>query len=183
MAGVDQSAERDAVSRGRGKWGQPNVPHKGWQCVGQYDSFEELGEDEFLICGMCESTQIRFVHIMSNERFPEQLLCGCVCAGHMQEDLTAAVARDKGMRSTAGRRDHFPRRKGWKKSPNGTPHIRVQGYHLMIVAKKGGGFGIGVTPPGVVGPTWGKRRYGSIQDAQKGCFDALTHFQSRRPPS
>lgn len=53
------SQEQDAIGRGRGKWGQAGVPHKGWVCVGEYDTFVEHGEDEFETCGMCESAQVR----------------------------------------------------------------------------------------------------------------------------
>lgn len=170
--------ERDAISQGRGKWGQPGVPHKGWVCVGEYDTFEEDGEDEFHTCGMCESAQVRFVHIMENERYPDQLLCGCVCAGHMAEDLVSAEVRDATMRSKAGRRDRFPNRAGWRKSAKGTPYIKVQGFHLMVVSRGAQGFGVGATPPGAQQPVWGGKRYATVEAAQKGCFDAWQHLLS-----
>lgn len=172
------SQERDAITLGRGKWGQAGVPHKGWVCVGDYDTFEELGEDEFQTCGMCESAQVRFVQIMENERHPDRLFCGCICAGHMAEDLASAEIRDTAMRSKAGRRDHFPRRKGWKTSSKGTPYINVEGYHLMVVSTRTG-FSVGATPPGAPKPVWGQKRYTSVDSAQRGCFDAWQHLLSR----
>ena len=168
--------ERDAISGGRGKWGQAGVPHKGWICIGEYDTFEELGEGEFHICGMCESAQVRFVHIMENDRYSGELLCGCVCAGHMAEDLVSAETRDGAMRAKAGRRDHFPKRKGWKTSVKGTPYIKIEGFHLMVVKKNDGRFGVGATPPGAPAPVWGSKRYETIEAAQKGCFDAWQHY-------
>ena len=173
------AAEQDAIRRRRGKWGEAGVPHKGWSCIGDYDTFEELGEDEFVTCGMCESAQVRFVHIMRNERYPDDLLCGCICAGHMAEDLATAEMRDKAMRSVAGRRDHFPERKGWKVSLNGTPHITVLGYHLLVVHKRDGRFAVGATPPGSTERVWGIRRYQTIEHAQKGCFDAMRFLQEQ----
>lgn len=173
------TAEADAIQRGRGKWGQPRVPHRGWVCVGEYDTFEAVGEDEFETCGMCESAQVRFVHIMENERYPDQLMCGCICAGHMEQDLAIAEARDKAMRSTASRRDHFPKRAAWKLSAKGTPHIKVRGYHLMVV-RRGDTFGVGATLPERREPIWGSKRYSTIEHAQKGCFDALIFLQGQR---
>lgn len=170
------SGEHDAIRRGRGKWGQPGVPHKGWVCVGEYDTFEELGEEEFQTCGMCESAQVRFVHIMENDRYDGQLLCGCICAGHMEQDLASAEGRDHAMRLTAGRRDHFPKRKGWKTSAKGTPYIKVSGYHLMVVRRKDGSFGVGATPPGAREPVWEGKRYVTVEHAQKGCFDAMRYL-------
>ena len=170
------SLERSAISQGRGKWSQPGVPHKGWVCVNEYDTFEELGEDEFETCGMCESAQVRFVHVMENDRYDGQLACGCICAGHMAEDLETAEIRDKHMRSKAGRRDHFPNRKGWQTSARGTPHIKVDGYHMMVVTKRDGSFAVGATRPGSVETVWGKKRYATVEAAQKGCFDAWQHL-------
>lgn len=178
-SGAIMDQERDAISRGRGKWGEAGVPHKGWACVNEYDNFEEVGDDEFITCGMCESSQVRFVHVMENERYPQQLLCGCVCAGHMAEDLVSAEKRDGAMRSRAGKRDRFPDRKGWKTSAKGTPYIKVDGYHLMVVAKRGGGFGVGATPPGVNDVNWGTKRYATAEEAQKGCFDAWQILSNR----
>lgn len=171
------TVEHDAIKRGRGKWGQPGVPHKGWECVGEYDTFEEIGEDEFQTCGMCESAQVRFVHIMRNERYKEQLLCGCICAGHMGQDLAAAEVRDQAMRAIAGRRDHFPKRKRWKTSAKGNPFIKVGGYHVMVYRRKDGSYGVGATPPGASGPIWGNKRYTMLEHAQKGCFDAIRYLE------
>lgn len=163
--------EQEAITRGRGKWGQPGVPHRGWVCVGEYDTFEEIGDGELRTCEMCESSQIRFAHVMENDRYPDQLVCGCVCAGNMEQNLASAELRDETMRQKAGRRDRFPKRKGWKISAKGTPYIKVDGFHLMVVQKKDGQYAIGATPPGQ-DIQWGGKRYATVEAAQKGCFDA-----------
>lgn len=174
------SAEQEAVSRSRGKWSQPGVPHRGWVCVDEYDTYERLGEDQLETCGMCEVSQVRFVHVMENERYPDHLSCGCVCAGHMAEDFAGAERRDGALRSRAGKRDAFPSRKRWKTSAKGTPHIKVDGYHLMVTRRKDGSFGVGATPPG--GDTvWGRKSFATIDDAQKGCFDAWQYLAPREP--
>jgi hypothetical protein len=41
---------------------------------------------------MCESQAVRFVHYMEHDDYPEVLEVGCVCAGHMEQDLEGARA-------------------------------------------------------------------------------------------
>jgi hypothetical protein len=60
-----------------GKWSEPGVPHKGWVCLG----VDDLGPGELMTCQMCMVAQIRYVHAMVHDDYPEKLLCGCVCAG------------------------------------------------------------------------------------------------------
>lgn len=174
------SAEQKAVSQGRGKWSQPGVPHKGWSCVGEYDVYVVHGEGETITCGMCEAMQVRFVQIMEHELHPEQLGCGRVCAGNMSGDLAGARLRDGALRSRASRRDKFTERKRWKASAKGTPYIKAEGFYLMVVRRGDGSYGVGATPPGAAKPTWGTRRYRSVDDAQKGCFDTLQVLRSER---
>src|SRR5690349_9313221 len=70
--------EAQAIARRRGKWSEKNVPHLGWICVGEYDAKEDGGD--LITCEMCETMEVRFVHVMENGRYPEQLHCGCICA-------------------------------------------------------------------------------------------------------
>lgn len=65
-----------------GKWSEPGVPHSGWYVVDYY----KLDDREHL-CEMCERQMVMFVHVMRNDRYPEDLKVGCVCAGHMESDL------------------------------------------------------------------------------------------------
>lgn len=169
-------SESEAVSLSRGKWSQPGVPHKGWECIDEYDTFERLGEGEFETCGMCEIAQVRFIHVMVNDRYEGPLSCGCVCAGHMEGSLQRAEVRDVTLRSKARRRDHFPVRKAWKLSAKGTPYIKVEGFHLMVVKREGDKFGVGATPPWTSETVWGRKVYASLDEAMKGCFDAWQHL-------
>lgn len=162
--------EQEAVARLRGKWSQQGVPHKGWVCVSDYDAGED--EADFVTCEMCESMLVRSVQTMAHPDYERTLDCGCVCAGHMSGDLVRAQSRDKAMRSRATRRAHFPKRKGWKISSKGVDHIKVDGVHLMIVRKGDGRYQIGATPPGGT-CQWGPLRYPSVDEAKRGCFDAL----------
>jgi hypothetical protein len=92
--------------RARGKWSDPNVPHKGWTCMDIVD----LAESNYEICEMCEAREIRFVHIMEHPRYPGSLRCGCVCAGHLEANYKAARDRERGLKQAAGKRQRASER-------------------------------------------------------------------------
>src|SRR5262249_44444099 len=76
--------------KGTGKWRQPGVPHRGWECTG----IEDLGACA-ITCEMCEVQLIRYVHEMRHPDYPDALNVGCICAGHMEEDLVGAREREE----------------------------------------------------------------------------------------
>jgi hypothetical protein len=59
-------------ARPRGKWSDPGIPHKGWECI----DFEDLDEPSET-CEMCEFQTIRYVHVMRHPEYPSPLRCGC----------------------------------------------------------------------------------------------------------
>ncbi|WP_040441047.1 hypothetical protein, partial [Roseibium aggregatum] len=91
-----------------GKCSQQGVPKKGWTCIG----FEDLGESSTQ-CEMCENQDIRYVHQMQHPEYPDILECGCVCAGKMEEDYTAASRQETESKNLARRRARWLTRK-WK---------------------------------------------------------------------
>jgi hypothetical protein len=155
-----------------------DVPHKGWKYVREYDALDEQGET--IICEMCESMAVRFVQVMRNSRYPEELHCGCICAGHMSDDLEAAEYRDARLRSRARRRANFPKRKGWRETEAGLLHIEVDGCHFVVASQPGKGFKVGAKDVGQAKHTWGKKIYSSAVAAQMGCFDALEYVEAKR---
>jgi hypothetical protein len=176
--GCAVKSEAEAVLRRRGKWAQKNVPHLGWVCVSEYDAKENSGE--LIVCEMCEAMEVRFVHVMANERFSGQLECGCVCAAHMSGEKKQAEDRDRRMRARASRRANFHKRKGWKVSRAGLAHIQVDGFHFVVSEDKGGGFRIGAKDARDERYTWGRRRYSTVQEAKTGCFDALEYMEQKQ---
>ena len=82
-----------------GKWSVPGIPHRGWSCI----DIEDLGSPE-AVCEMCERQDIRYVHAMQHPDYPETLHCGCICAGHMEEDVERARRREASMKNAARRR-------------------------------------------------------------------------------
>lgn len=110
-----------------GKWSQPGVPQKGWTCT--YE--EDLGEPA-ATCEMCETTEIRFVHHMEHPDYPDVLECGCICAGHMEQDLVRARSRETRMVNAARRRSKWLTRAGWQVSASGNPYINAHGYNVVV---------------------------------------------------
>ena len=67
-----------------------DLPETGWVCNGISDI-----QPKRETCQFCEKAQIRYVHLMRHEEWPEELRCGCICAGHMEEDLIGAKQRER----------------------------------------------------------------------------------------
>jgi hypothetical protein len=110
----------------RGKWSQPGVPHKGWSC----DHIDDLGEPS-AICETCETQEIRYVHFMEHPNYPEVLECGCVCAGHMEEDPIGARRREQEFRNISLRRRRWLTRE-WRTSYKGNSFLNVDGYNVVV---------------------------------------------------
>jgi hypothetical protein len=115
----------------RGKWSLAGVPHKGWTCI----ETEDFGEPS-TICGMCESMEIRYGHYMTHADYRRTLICGEICAGHMEGDLKASKDRDKTMRDSARMRKNFPKLSGWKTNHKGN-HILSKNYATVTVFRSG----------------------------------------------
>lgn len=119
-------AETRHIAEGRGKWSQVGVPHSGWHCVETEDLEEPLE-----ICEMCEVQQIRYVHVMTHPEFPEPLRCGCICAGHMEQDRAAAVFRERELKSVAARRQRWLKRT-WRTSHRGNEFLNVGDFNIAV---------------------------------------------------
>ena len=127
----EEMAERPFVT---GLWRQPGVPHGGWACV----EMEDLGPGSSETCEMCEAAQPRYIHIMAHPDYPDQLGCGCICAGNMEHDLAGARQRERTARNRAMRRRNHPKRqqrwitKEWRESMAGNEWCAVRGHRVVI---------------------------------------------------
>jgi hypothetical protein len=81
------TSQTQGRSRRRGKWQQPGVPHKGWH----RDEVTDLG-DERMVCEMCQSVEIRYVHSMSHLEYRGGLSVGFVCAQNMSKEYQTPKA-------------------------------------------------------------------------------------------
>jgi hypothetical protein len=159
-----------AHSLKHGLWSQPGVPHKGWRCVDSYDR----GEDCLDTCEMCQSADVRYVHVMEHENYDGALHVGCVCAGHMSEDLTGARRRETGLKNRLKRRAKWLHRK-WRQSRKGNAYLRAKGCVVTVFHQRHG-FGWLVERGGL--KEFSKIVYADPSEARLGafeCFDALVY--------
>ena len=116
----------------RGKWSQPGVPHKGWQCI-DFEDLERVDET----CEMCETRRIRYVHYMEHQDYGEVLGVGAVCARNMEDDYTAALEREKRAQSKARRLTTWMNGK-WRTSAKGNSFINRNGFNIVLYRGYGG---------------------------------------------
>ncbi|MEW5930396.1 MAG: hypothetical protein AB1941_23290 [Gemmatimonadota bacterium] len=166
---MPRSAEEQAIASRRGKWFDAGVPHRGWHCV----EIEDLGAPN-ATCEMCEAQSIRYVHYMEHADYAETLACGCVCAGHMEQDLAAARERDESMRSRAGKRARWLTRR-WKVSAKGNDWLEADGFRVTIF-ERNGGWAAAVIATGGTYRHFSRRTYVTENQAKLAAFDLITRL-------
>lgn len=99
---------------------QPRVPHKGWSLAGvldlQLDEGRAFGEYEQ--CEFCGQEQIRYVHTLAHDEYPDSIRVGCICAERLTEDYVNPKRREGELRNRAARREKWVKRE-WKASVKG----------------------------------------------------------------
>lgn len=65
------------------QWSKKDIPHKGWELVGFYDSKED--SEDYENCMMC-GTRIRFVHLITHIEVADTYHVGCDCAESLTQD-------------------------------------------------------------------------------------------------
>lgn len=160
-------SESKFIAGGRGKWSQAGVPHRGWSCV----DIEDLGEPT-KTCGMCESQIIRYVHFMEHPDYPDVLEAGCVCAGHMEENVAAAKDREDRVKSRTGKRKRWLSRK-WKTSRRGNRWIAADGFRVTIY-EKGLSWGATVAAEDNSLVRHSRKQYSTPEQAKLAAFDLIT---------
>jgi hypothetical protein len=155
-----------------GKWRVAGIPHTGWVCV----DVEDLGSPS-MFCEMCEVQEIRFVHTMEHRDYPEPLQCGCVCAGHMEQDMAAARSRDGVLQARAMRKDKWLERK-WRFSQAGNEFLNVMGYNV-VVFQRGGVWAFRVLNRYTDDSLISRKPYLSMDEAKLRAFDAVEWMRSK----
>jgi hypothetical protein len=164
-----QLSEEQLVIHRRGKWSNSGVPHKGWHCV----DIEDLGEPQ-ATCEMCESQVIRYVHHMEHSSYAGVLAVGCVCAGHMEGDVSAARGREASMRSRASKRTRWLTR-NWRTSVKGNPTIKADGYRVTVYPR-GEGYAATIAAVDDTGLYHARRNYPALNEAKLAAFDHITRL-------
>lgn len=155
-----------------GKWQQAGVPHRGWLCV----DIEDLGEPS-MTCEMCEVQEIRFVHHMEHPDYPDALQCGCICAGHMEQDSARAQERETRLRNAARRKGKWLAR-DWRRSGHGHPYLNAAGYNV-VVFPRGPAWGFRVLNRETDDTLVARKPYATEDAAKLRAFDAIEWMRSR----
>lgn len=151
-----------------GKWTEPNVPHKGWTCEDVTDL-----EAPLAVCDMCEVQVIRYVHTMSHPDYPGLLECGCICAGHMEEDLIRARLREHNLRLRSARRDRWVNRH-WRVSQSGNEFINAEGFNVVVFVRNGI-WGARVQDRDTGYARFSQKPYATPSAAKLAAFDVIFH--------
>jgi len=157
-----------------GKWSEPGVPHKGWTCV----AVEDLGAPE-VICEMCETQQIRYVHAMSHPDYAADPNVGCVCAEKMEDDYLGPRLREKALRSAAGRKKRWLSR-NWLTSSRGHPYINTDGLNIVVYPNGDGTWGGRIEERDSGRSVAARRRYKSEDAAKLAAFDGMIFLKNKR---
>jgi len=157
-----------------GKWREPGVPHKGWSCV----EVEDL-ETPSMTCEMCETTEIRYAHHMTHPEYAGTLRCGCICAGHLEEDLAGARSRESKARQKFKRKAAWAYR-WWKESMLQNHWTRL-GKHIVTVMRPAAneGWKIRVFNTKTRVERMGQVPWPSEEAAKAAAFDALEWLKAR----
>lgn len=105
------------------------APTENWWCLEVLD--EEYADNTCELCG-CES--VRFVHVMRNAQWFEDIKVGCICAGVMEGNVLAAVERERLARNSSKRRKNYFSKKWKRMQTNGKRYfyLRYKSEDLYI---------------------------------------------------
>src|SRR5580704_16049582 len=126
---------------------------------------------------MCGVKDIRFVHHMSHPSY-DDLAVGCVCAGHMEQDPTAAEARERNLVNAARRRANWIRR-AWRRSGKGNEYLNTDGFNI-VVFRKPGGWGARIKHIATGHSIPAERTYSSADRAKLASFDTMIFIIGKR---
>lgn len=151
-----------------GKWTAPDVPHFGWTC----DDMIDL-EASLAVCEMCEGRIIRYVHVMFHPHYPELLRCGCICAGHMGDDLGGARMREHELKRRQERRNRWLSRP-WRLSGAGNEFVNVEGFNVVVFSRNGH-WAVRVEDKATGYARFSQRPYATSEAAKLAAFDVIFH--------
>jgi hypothetical protein len=80
---------------------------------------------------MCEVMIVRYVHTMEHPNYPERLDVGCICAGHMEQDVVGARKRETDFKRSLARRSRWVSSGKWRLSARGNSYINSDGFNIV----------------------------------------------------
>jgi hypothetical protein len=129
---------------------------------------------------MCETRQVRFVHVMEHPRYEDALRVGCVCAGHMEEDVTGARKREARFRGERSRRKRWLSR-DWRISTSGNQFLNTSDGFNIVVYPKGSIWGARVEHRASGYQRTSKLPYQTQDQVKLAAFDAMIRLKHSEP--
>ncbi len=108
------------------------APLYGWKCIDMFDAKgDEEDELSYATCDLCGNTNVRFVHVMKHDQWPEVFEVGCVCAGIMEGNIDAARDRERSMKNKKSRLKRFMTTHTWMPYKSGY-RVDYKGKHAYL---------------------------------------------------
>lgn len=127
---------------------------------------------------MCEVQDVRCVHVMEHANYAETLRVGCICAGHMEENLVGARLREGAFKARRSRRDRWLSR-SWGVSRAGNQYLNADGFNVVVYPVRDGlGARIEHRETGLGRAL--ERRYATEKHAKLAAFDAMIDAKAAR---
>ena len=127
---------------------------------------------------MCEVQEIRYVHEMWHADYGT-LYTGCICAGHMEQDLVGARQRETNFKQRLSRRVNWLRRE-WRISYSGNEFINTHDGFNVVVFQNGETWGARFLDKRSGFSRSSRRPYASADAAKLAAFDAITDYKTKR---
>ncbi len=116
----------------KNNWKNPDIPKHAWKNESIFDL-----EHDRVICEMCNTTEIRYVHVMKHEKYSKTLEVGCICAGKLEGDEKKAREREKDhinwLKRKQNRASKLRNEENWRVSKQGNSYLKIDGcmFHLQ----------------------------------------------------
>lgn len=152
---------------------QKGLPTDGWYC----EWWEDMGDADNK-CELCGIERVRYVHHMFHPITHDRLSVGCYCAGGMENDLPAAIERERENVNRLKRKARFDG-KQWSEATNLIQPgrriwiLKYKGYKLRIMRSQSGWYGYQI---GACGWCW--NYYKTFNMARDALFDEFDQLSS-----
>jgi hypothetical protein len=131
---------------------------------------EDLGSPDH-VCEMCELADVRYVRVMEHANYAATLRVGCICAGHMEENLVGALLREDAFKASRSRRDRWLSR-SWRVVRPGNQYLNADGFNVVVYPVSDG-FGARIEHRETGWSRMSERRYATEEHAKLAAFDAM----------
>ncbi|MDR0638598.1 MAG: hypothetical protein LBG27_06835 [Spirochaetaceae bacterium] len=115
---------------------------------------------------------------MKHANYKDILEVGCLCAGHMEENLSHAQKRDELMKKRANKRKKWLART-WKTSGKGNQYIKSDRFIIVIINKNNKWSALIKNEDGSF-MEWSRRKYESEDQIKISAFDYLTRILAEK---